>query len=86
MCIVSGVFDQARQTIPTWPQPTPVTPVADLLTLRILIDEFRDLVDAAKRIDRFLGNPDCEDPEKAKLEERVTELERQLTKILRRSK
>lgn len=46
--------------------------VADL---RTLIDEFRRALEAAKTVDRLTGQPDCVDPDKAKLEARVAMLE-----------
>jgi hypothetical protein len=49
--------------------------VADL---RTLIDEFRRALEAAKTVDLLTGQPDCVDPEKAKLEERVARLEAEL--------
>lgn len=49
--------------------------------LQRLIDAFRDAVKSAKVLDEITGQPDCEDPEKAKLIERVAELEAQLEAI-----
>lgn len=48
--------------------------------LRMLIDEFRRALEAARTVDRLTGQPDCVDPEKAKLEERVARLEAELEK------
>jgi hypothetical protein len=53
------------------PQFTPEE-VADL---RKLIANYREAMKAAETVDRLTGQPDCEDPEKAKLKERVAELE-----------
>lgn len=41
-----------------------------------LIKEFKDLLEAAKKLDKALNQPDCEDPDKAKLVERVEVLEK----------
>lgn len=49
--------------------------------LQELIDAFREAVQAAAAFDRITGQPDCVDPEKAKLEDRVEELEDQLEQI-----
>jgi len=49
--------------------------------LRALIADFRAAVEAAKAVDRLTAQPDCVDPEKAKLEERVAELEKRLSAI-----
>lgn len=79
---------------PTVSPPAPPVAPADVLgplrglmtktaaeELRALIAEFREAVAAAKTVDRVLGTPDCEDPEKAKLEARVAELERRLGEV-----
>lgn len=72
---------------PTWPAPT-ILPVPlpdasspDAEELRELIRDFREAVKAAKTVDRLTQQPDCEDPEKAKLEERVAALERDLARL-----
>lgn len=53
--------------------------------LRTLIDAFHKAVEAAKAFDAITGQPDCEDPEKAKLEKRVAELEKRLDEYESRS-
>jgi hypothetical protein len=74
--------------VPTTPPPiitigsttTEITPsLAE--ELRQLIREFREAVAAAKTVDRLTGQPDCADPDKAKLEERVAALEKELAKL-----
>ena len=70
--------------IPTAPAPTdpvqgPVDPAfqaqvvaaLQLAELRSLIDRFERAVAAAKVVDELTGQPDCLDPAKAKLEDRV---------------
>jgi len=52
----------------------PISP-EDLATL---IAAFHKAVEAAKAADKAAGQPDCTDPDKVKLEERVAELERRL--------
>jgi hypothetical protein len=42
------------------------------------IDLFKNMVADAKTFDVEANQPDCEDPEKAKLLERIAELEKQL--------
>lgn len=82
MCTVSMVYDHYQPRIPSnrppyWP-PAPAAPVPDKTAaneLRQLIAEFRKAVEAAKTVDRLTDQPDCEDPEKASLEERVRRLE-----------
>lgn len=49
--------------------------------LRQLINDFHEAIDAAKRVDELTDQPDCEDPDKARLTERVDELERKLERI-----
>lgn len=46
--------------------------------MRRLILEFKTALGAAKLVDRLTAQPDCENPEKARLEQRVAELERRL--------
>ena len=46
--------------------------------LKELLEAFHAAVAAAKKADAAAGQPDCQDPEKAKIEERVAELERRL--------
>jgi len=53
-------------------------PIVDPKELRELIDAFKQAAEAAKVFDRLTGQPDCEDPEKAKLVERVEALEERL--------
>ena len=68
---------------------TPATPTpsidfgsaAAVAELRKLIAEFREAVEKAKRLDVLTGQPDCVDPNKAKLEDRVTALEELLSKM-----
>lgn len=85
MCVVSMVQDHYRpQFEPYQPQTQTITliqPPVDLQELRRLIEDFKAATEAAKKVDRLTGQPDCEDPEKAKLQERVAELERQLNAI-----
>lgn len=92
MCVVSMVHDHFDPLIPSlgdltkpwnvepsgptpfvWP-PTP----QEAIDYRKLAEAFREAVDAAKTVDLLTKQPDCVDPEKAKLEARVAELERRL--------
>lgn len=82
MCTVSFVYDHYRPTFPVlqpsfWPpnltQPPAEKAAAD--ELRQLIAEFRQALAAAKVVDRLTDQADCEDPEKATLEDRVRRLE-----------
>lgn len=96
MCVVSMVHDEYEPRIPTirpyvpWvptgePFVVPMAPQADipsasLRELNALIHEFKRLLENAKEIDEKTGQPDCVDPEKAKLQERVAQLEALLNK------
>lgn len=100
MCVYSGIgpiFDplvpypwERQTTLPLNPQPwgpvpstgLPITPE----DLRTLLDAFHEAVAAAKKADRAAGQPDCTDPEKVKLEDRVAELERRLDAMLKPKK
>lgn len=65
MCAVSVVYDMFGKQPDSW------------YTLQ-RIDLFHSMVTDARTFDVEAGQPDCEDPEKAKLEERIAELEKQL--------
>jgi hypothetical protein len=67
------------QTVPPAPAPMKRWPTFD--ELNELLESFRDAVRAAEAFDRLTGQPDCVDPEKAALEERVAELERKLEEM-----
>ncbi len=54
----------------------------EIEALKSLINDFRAAVEAAKAVDRLTGQPDCVDPEKKKLEERVARLEQQIAQLL----
>lgn len=58
----------------------------ELQALRQLIAEYREAITKAKRLDELTKQPDCEDPKKATLEERVTDLEQRLAALLERAK
>lgn len=82
MCVVSMVFDHYQEPFKQWTGTNlpdflkPTSP--EVLELRQLIAEFREALKAAKTVDKLTGQPDCEDPKKATLEERVAALERAL--------
>lgn len=59
----------------------PAIAPAELAELRQLIADFKEAIAAAKTVDRLTKQPDCEDPGKAKLIDRVAELEKRLAKL-----
>lgn len=76
-----------RQPFPTQIVNIPtVLPSPEIEDLRQLVKDFKEAVKAAKLIDKLMKQPDCEDPEKAKLEERVAALEKELAKLKRAKK
>jgi len=87
MCVISMVYDHYNSAFERYTQqPTPTFTIttsasSDLAELRKLIEDFKVAIEAAKKVDVLTGQPDCEDPEKAKLRERVAELERQLAAV-----
>ncbi len=89
MCFVSNVSDfYGKKFEPLWPtQAVPSTnitwtpPSVDLSELKLLIDDFKQAMEAAKKLDVLMKQPDCVDPEKAKLEARVAELEAKLAEM-----
>jgi hypothetical protein len=90
MCAVSWVYDHYQEpfTCPrTWPYQPSITvsgvdPSAlgrEVEEIRKLIAEFREALAVAKRQDELTKQPDCFDPKKATLEERVAEIERRIS-------
>ncbi len=65
MCTVSVIFQA-------------FTPFPDSWYNQERIDLFRRMVEDARALDALSNQPDCEDPDKAKLEEHILELEQQL--------
>ena len=89
MCVVSMVMDHYEPRIQpldwtglgggTWTNTPGMR--EQIEELKKLIAEFKEAVEAAKRIDVLTKQPDCEDPEKVKLLDRVAELERRLDQL-----
>lgn len=65
MCSVSVIYDMFK-------------PLPDSWYTKERIDLFRNMVADARQFDILTGQPDCEDPEKAKVEERINAIEEQL--------
>lgn len=65
MCTVSVIFNT-------------FSPMPDSWFTRDRIDLFKRMITDARLLDRETGQPGCEDPDKAKLEDRVDELEEKL--------
>lgn len=87
MCVYSMIIDRFQPDFAPWIIPgtgplPPATPIVDPDALAKLIEAFKASTEAAKVVDKALGAPDCEDPEKAKLVERVAELEKMLKDTL----
>lgn len=66
------------------PQTTPVQLTPD--QLQKIIDAFHEMMAAAKKVDEAVGHKNCEDPDKAKLEARVAELEEALANLRKHPK
>lgn len=96
MCVMSAVMDQYKVQykphIPdpyTWPQqpwqhtigPSTFELQRQINELKELLESFRKAVDAAEVFDRLTGQPDCIDPEKAQLLDRVNQLEAKIRRI-----
>ena len=84
MCVYSAVMDTWTDKIPTiipWEVPNipttimPTPSKSEIIEIRKFIETFKAEVEKAKEQDIKENNPDCADPEKAKLEDRVRELE-----------
>lgn len=91
MCVYSAVMDHYTPrfdefTFTKWPPTAPDPQAEAIQELRALIAEFRQAVEAARTVDRLTKQPDCEDPEKAKLEQRVAKLEKELAGLKKRKR
>ena len=64
------------------PEPPKYATQEDIQRLEKLIQDFHTAVTAAKVVDDLTGQPDCIDPEKAKLIERVELLENVIRVLL----
>jgi hypothetical protein len=65
MCTVSVIYDM-------------FTPLPDEWYTKERIDLFRSMLVLAETFDQETGQPDCVDPEKAKLKEKIDALEEEL--------
>ena len=87
MCIVSAVHDSYQKAIPSqdsWPlNPSAPRTLTDA-EIRRVIDAYRKSLELAQTVDEITNQPDCEDPEKAKLLERVEAIEKSLDEIKKR--
>lgn len=83
MCVVSMVHDHYKPLFERYTPPQTVTfaPTIDLAELRRLVEDFKAAVEAAKKVDTLTAQPDCEDPEKVRLQDRVAELEKKLALV-----
>ena len=79
MCVVSNVGDQFNKY---WPNPFPTPQPFTITTTTPLpyngptkeqFEEFLELMRAAKKIDKFLGTPDCEMEAKMTIIRKVAE-------------
>jgi len=68
MCVVSMIYDMYKPLPNEW------------YTLD-RIELFKDMVKTAEVFDKETGQPDCADPEKAKIKERIDELEKELVEL-----
>lgn len=89
MCVYSMVHDWYEPRIPKvqpwvpvvpWhvPPQTEPAPRTDFDELARLVREWKEASEAAQKVDRLTEQPDCVDPEKARLQERIAELEKML--------
>ncbi len=97
MCTLSMVYDHFDKQFPDpsdwhrWVQPPAIAPAIApyqpqspmVEEMRKLIAEFREAVAAARKVDVLTKQPDCEDPEKARLTERVAQLEAMVAELMK---
>jgi SMC interacting uncharacterized protein involved in chromosome segregation len=94
MCVVSMVHDHYRQEferLPLWT--TFITGVnqdhvialkdAEITALKKQVEDYRVALEAAKTVDALTKQPDCADPEKAKLQRQVEILNARLDELRR---
>lgn len=92
MCALSFVMEQWSPWVPQpaqqwpsqigWTEPQPqVAEDATNEYVREMLDSLEKAMEAARKLDELTGQPDCVDPDKAKLLNRVEELERRLQQI-----
>lgn len=74
MCVVSMVYDHYQPLIPKTIEVDPI----DTAYWEKVFEDFRKAKEAAETVDKLTGQPDCVDPEKAELLERIADLEQQL--------
>lgn len=90
MCVVSMVMDHYRPQFDRWLLPAaptihpwaPGPNVYDPEQLKKIIEQFKRATEAAETVDKLTAQPDCEDPEKAKLREQVARLEKIVDQLL----
>lgn len=71
MCMVSAIMDYGIQTWPNWNNQ--VTPVArDQIVLEM--SAYLELVRKAEEFDKLANQPDCVDPKKAELVQKIKDL------------
>lgn len=70
---------------PINPQPpidlSPFNIKSEIEELKKLIKEFKEAAEHAKKLDALMQKPDCEDPDKAKLLDRIAELEKAIAAL-----
>lgn len=71
MCVYSQVLDYFKPTFPNLDEH-----VGDWDYLRRLLEDFRKAEEAAKLVDKLTNQPDCEDPQKVLLLDKVEKLEK----------
>lgn len=83
MCTYSMVMDHFEPMIPkVWPFSVPPAPSDESVkALEKMFEDFRKATEAAKTVDALTNQPDCEDPKKLPLLDRVAELEKRLAEL-----
>lgn len=61
--------------------PSVIISPEETASIKELIKSFKEALEAAKVVDKATNQPDCEDPEKKKLEDRVAALEKRLDEL-----
>lgn len=77
MCVVSMVYDYYAPKFHWTPDDFTLRPYTHL-DFEETKRKFLEALEAARKVDKLTDQPDCVDPEKAKLDLRLAELERQV--------
>jgi len=80
MCTTSMIMDYGRQQYYKYYKDIPIQ-TFDNDKYLIWVEAFQKLVEQAEEFDKVTGQPDCVDPEKAELMQKITDLEARIKEL-----